>query len=211
MRTPTCSAGPRAVWPRRSRAAARGDLCDRPGCSCPKSGNKSEAQGRNGRTGRPGQTVAGRRHPRRPPRDRARSKQGALLRHNLLPPPASSPGRSGHRPVGPKSMSATWCSSKTGNPKPAGTRQWSSRSLATTSSNSGSGIIPKKEPWSAAAISWRCCRQPDRQCPSAHEPPRSRQRPGARSRRAIRPLFPIPHSIPCNRQFEQFGVLGGGG
>jgi hypothetical protein len=95
-----------------------------------------------------------------------------LLRHNHLPPPATTSSRSGHRPLGPKSMSATWCSSKTGNPKPAGTRPWSSRSLATTSSNSGSGIIPKKEPWCAAAISWRCCRQPDRQCPSAHEPPR---------------------------------------
>ena len=26
-----------------------------------------------------------------------------------------------------------------------------------------------------------------------------------------RPLFPIPHPIPRNRQFEQSGVLGGGG
>ena len=60
---------------------------------------------------------------------------------------------------------------KTGNPKPAGSRPWSSNSLVTTSSNSGSGTIPKKEPWCAAAISWRSCRQPNRQyCPSAHEP-----------------------------------------
>ena len=42
--------------------------------------------------------------------------------------------------------------------------------LVTTSSNSDSGIIPKKEPWYAAAISWRSCHPPNRQCLSAPEP-----------------------------------------
>ena len=107
-------------------------------------------------------------------RPRRASRQAATcqppLRPNHLPAPATSHSQSGHRPVGPKLRSATWCSSKTGTRNPAGSRPWSSNSLATTSSNSGSGIIPKKEPWCAAAISWRSCHPPKRQCLSAHEP-----------------------------------------
>ena len=86
-----------------------------------------------------------------------------------------NPGPAGKAPPPkqpPTTWAAIWCSPKTGTRKPAGTRPWSSNSSATTSSNYGSGIIPKKEPWFAAAISWRSCRRPDRQCPSAHEPPR---------------------------------------
>jgi hypothetical protein len=77
------------------------------------------------------------------------------------------------------------------------TRPWSSRSLATTSSNSGSEIIPKKEPWSAAAISWRCCRRPDdnvRRLPGRRDP--SLDSDLAHDRPRDPPAVPIP----CNSQ-----------
>jgi hypothetical protein len=111
----------------------------------------------------------------------------ALRPTSANPPRSDAPAAASPQPpatasnqLQPKRPPASWTeidvgdlgSPKTGNPKPAGTRPWFSNRSAPTSSNYGSGIIPKKEPWFAAAISWRCCRSPDRQCPSAHEPPR---------------------------------------
>ena len=63
-----------------------------------------------------------------------------------------------------------------------------------TSSNFGSGIIPKKEPWFADAI-WRSCRWPDRQCPSAHEPPRPSTATWGESAPRSRPLFSSSFAI----------------
>ena len=123
-------------------------------------------------------------------------------------PASKAPRRSSHRPLGPKLMSAIWCSPKTGTPKPAGSKPWSSNRSATTSSSLDSGIIPKKEPWFAAAISWRCWRQPDRQCPSAQKPPR----PSTATWRPVAPSDPARcPPILCNPQFDQSVVLGGGG
>ena len=59
---------------------------------------------------------------KRLPQLRRSMPQRLRPRRTIQDPPAKRPRRSSHRPLGPKLMSAIWCSPKTGTPKPAGSK-----------------------------------------------------------------------------------------